>query len=130
MRPSVATFLAGLRDTGVRVFENITALGGTLEGIPVITSSNVPTSADSPNDHMIILLDAAEILLADAGITFDVSEQATVQMSTTPDSPANASTELVSLWQHDLLGILCTRYVHWARRRDGCCAYVSGFSIS
>jgi hypothetical protein len=79
---------------------------------------------------MIILLDSAEILLADAGVEFSTSEQATVQMSTTPDSPVTASTELVSLWQHDLLGILCTRYVYWARRRDGAVAFLSGFSLS
>jgi HK97 family phage major capsid protein len=131
MKPTTALALATVRDaTGDRLFPLLGVSGGSIWGVPVLTSPNVPGSNDSPGDHLVIALDASEILLADAGVELSSSDQATVQMDTAPDSPATASTNLVSLWQHDLLGIIAVRYVRWARRRDTAVAFLRGFSLT
>ena len=77
----------------------MTMTGGTLFGIPVIASENVPAEGGSPSGNRIILVKASEILYADdGGVTVDVSREASVQMNSTPDDPATASTVMVSLW--------------------------------
>jgi HK97 family phage major capsid protein len=130
MRPSTAMFFAGLKDTGIRTFPDITATGGTLLGVPVLTSANTPSDSNSPGDHLVALLDSSEVLFADDGITFDSSYQTSLQMDTEPESPPTASTTMVSLWQHNMLAIMATRFVRWARRRDDCCAFLRGLSTS
>jgi HK97 family phage major capsid protein len=101
--------------------------GGTLAGVPVITTTaSGLTGTNSPTQDRIVLVDAAEVLFADDGATFDISTQADVQLSTTPDSPATASTVWTSLWQRDLVGVLCRRRIRWEPVRDGAAGYIDG----
>ncbi len=94
--------------------------GGTLMGLPVITSENVP-------DGVIILAKPSEILLADDGqVMLDASRVASVQMNDAPDNPATATTVMVSLWQNNLVGVRAERYINWAKRRSGAVQYISG----
>ncbi len=115
MRPGVAAKIALARDTaGGAAYPGITVADGGLAGIPVLTSTAVPSSASG--DSIIVLVDAAEILLADdAGVSFDVSEQASIQMNSAPSSSA---AQQVSLWQNNLLGIRVERMINWAPRRS------------
>jgi hypothetical protein len=94
MRPRLATQLSGLN---IQLTRNVGATGGDISLIPVITSAGVPQGVDGKD--MIVLLDSAELLLADDGIEMSASEQAIVQMLTTPDNPLAASSVLQSLWQ-------------------------------
>lgn len=111
-------------------FNGITAQGGTFFGLPVILSENVPANPGSGSPvtgagARIILAKASEILLADDGQTLlDVSREASLQMNSTPDNPATASTVLTSLWQHNLVGIRAERFVNWAKRRAGAAQYI------
>ena len=111
-------------------FNGITAQGGTFFGLPVILSENVPANPGSGlpvtgAGARIILAKASEILLADDGQTLlDVSREASLQMNSTPDNPATASTVLTSLWQHNLVGIRAERFVNWAKRRAGAAQYI------
>jgi hypothetical protein len=101
--------------------------GGTLAGIPTITTTaSGLTSTDSPGQDRIALIDAAEVLFADDGATVDVSTQADVQLSTTPDSPTTASTEWTSLWARGLVGVLVRRRIRWEPVRDGAAGYIDG----
>lgn len=111
-------------------FNGITAQGGTFFGLPVILSENVPANAGSGSPvtgagARIILAKASEILVADDGQTMlDVSREASLQMNSTPDNPATASTVLTSLWQHNLVGIRAERFVNWAKRRAGAAQFI------
>jgi HK97 family phage major capsid protein/HK97 family phage prohead protease len=109
-------------------FPDITMGGGTLLGLPVITSEGVPQSGGSPSDGFpIILVNASDILLADDGqVVIDASREASLQMDTTPDSPATSSTIMISMWQQNMMAIKAERYINWAKRRAECVGYISG----
>ncbi|MGC4252442.1 MAG: phage major capsid protein [Sphingobium sp.] len=104
--------------------------GGTFFGLPVVLSENIPANPGSGNPvtgagARIILAKANEILLADDGQTMlDVSSEASLQMDSAPDAPATASTVLVSLWQHNMIGIRAERYINWAKRRAGAVQFI------
>lgn len=111
---------------GQPVFPSITEDGGTFLGRPVVTSENIPATGGSPTDGgLIILAKASDILLADDGqVTIDASREASLQMETSPDSPATASTSLVSLWQHNMVAIKAERYINWAKARSTSVAFI------
>lgn len=111
---------------GADSFPNINVNGGTFMGLPVVTSENVPATGGSPTDgSMIALLKQSEILLADDNqVTIDASREASLQMDSTPDSPATASTVLVSMFQHNMVAIRAERYITWKKRRDAAVGYI------
>jgi HK97 family phage major capsid protein/HK97 family phage prohead protease len=121
MNPRTALSLSLLRTTqDMMAFEDLNVNGGTLKGIPVITSGNVPysTSGGSP----IFLIAANEILLAeDGGLTIDMSKEASVQMN---DAPSAGAQSLVSFWQNNLVGLRAEWYVNWLARRTGAVSYI------
>lgn len=113
-----------LNPLGQSAFPNITMNGGTLAGLPVITSEYVPSYTDG---GIVALVNASDIYLADEG-GFDVSmsTEASLQMSDTPDNPPTATTVMVNLWQHNLVGFRAERTINWDRRRDSAVAYLTG----
>lgn len=123
MRPRLAANIAGLntqltRDLGVD--------GGTLAGIPVVTTGNVPRNASSPADDLIVLLDADSIQYADGGVEISASREATVMMDTVPDSPPIPSSIATSFFQSNLAGLRLIRYLTWQARRSGGVAVLTG----
>lgn len=93
--------------------------GGSIYGIPVVTSANV--------GDRLIALDAQGILFADdGGVQIDVSREATVQMDTSPTDPTVAATVLVDLWARNLAGFRGTRWINWKRAATSSVKYVSG----
>lgn len=104
--------------------------GGTFFGLPVVLSENIPANAGTGDPltgagSRIILAKASEILLADDGqVMLDASREASLEMNSTPTSPATASTVLVSLWQHNMVGIRAERFINWAKRRDGVVQFI------
>lgn|SRR6187431_252340 len=125
MSASTALSLAlMLNPLGTPAFPGLTMGGGTLAGLPVITSEYV---RGDTNGSIIVLVNAQDIYLGDEG-GFDVSmsTEASLQMDSSPDDPATATTVLVSLWQHNLVGFRAERAINWARRRDDAVAYLTG----
>jgi HK97 family phage major capsid protein/HK97 family phage prohead protease len=120
------SFSLMLNALGQKEFPDITANGGTLLGFPVITSENVPASGGSPADgHMMVFLLPSEILLADDGnVSIDMSTEASLQMESAPDSPATASTVMVSLWQRNMVALRAEREINWMKRRTGVVSYI------
>jgi HK97 family phage major capsid protein len=117
MTPAMAATLGTSRNVmGVPDFPGLGAEGGTLFGFPVITSTNIVPGATASR---IYLIETSEILFADEGIMLDSSREASVQMNDAPDNPATATTVLVSLWQHNMVGIRAERFVNWLPRRTG-----------
>lgn len=113
---------------GQKEYPGLDVNGGTLAGLPVVASENMPYTGGSPaGGQMIVLAKAGEIMLADDGqATVDASREASLQMDTAPDSPATGATNLVSLWQHNMVGIKAERYINWQKRRAEAVQYISG----
>lgn len=114
MQPDTALSLARLRTGDVRTFPDVGANGGSIWGVPVITSGSVPASN-------IMLIDAAEVLVAEGDLTIEASNQATLDMngSTTPN---------FSLWQRNAIGIKIVRTIRWQKRHPAAAAYLSGLA--
>jgi hypothetical protein len=71
----------------------------------------------------LILIDAAQVLVADeGGIALDVSREATLQLDSAPATPP---TNVVSLWQQNLVGLRAERFITWKRARAEAVAFVT-----
>jgi hypothetical protein len=97
-------------DFNNKLFPDVNKDGGSIEGIPVVTSENIVANGGSPADGALIaFINASDILLADDGaVDVDISTEASIQTDSAPDSPTTASTTLVSLWQTILVGIVAS----------------------
>lgn len=115
-------------DFGTKEFPELNKDGGSIEGIPVVTSENIVANGGSPADGAIIVaINAADILLADDGaVEVDVSTEASLQVDDAPDSPYTSNTVSVSLWQNNLVGIRCERFINWTKARSGSVQYITG----
>lgn len=109
---------------GTKEFPDLTPLGGTLEGFPVIASESVPSDTGG---SMIIFVNAKDVMYADDGpVTIDASREASLQMDTAPDNPTTASTVLISLWQRNMVALRAERYMNWKKARDTAVGYING----
>ncbi len=100
-------------------FPGITAQGGTFFGLPVVTSESTGLTDSSANGHVVALVKASDILIADDGqVTIDVSREASVQMDDAPTNPPVAGTVFQSFWQQNLIGIKAERFITWAKGRS------------
>lgn len=123
MSATVATNLSMLLNAlGQPEFPNVSISGGFLFGFPVIVSQNVGAR--------IIFVNANEILLAeDGGIQIDVSDQASVEMETSPavgeQSPLTTVSNIKSFWQNNLVGLRVERFITWTRGRSSAVEYIS-----
>lgn len=122
MRPSQAMRLGLMRNTlGTKEFPDLSAAGGNVEGVTVITSNNIPATGGSPTDGypVIGLLPSSIVIADDGGVSIDMSREASLQMSDTPDSPLTTSTVMRNLWQHNELAIKAERFITWKVARTG-----------
>ena len=110
--PGTASKIAAL-DIG----RETTVNGGTLLGLPVITTPAAAANA--------IVVDAPGVYLADAGIDLDVSTEAMLEMSDAVTSPPVAATVFQSLWQTDMVAIRAERFVCWAVVGTNCVQFVT-----
>jgi HK97 family phage major capsid protein len=122
MPNTLALSLSLLRNSlGQQEFPGLTMNGGNLEGIPVITSQYLASSASYGN--MVVALSANDIGLADDGaVDVKVSDQATIEMTDTPagdaTTPTAGSTAYVSMFQTNSLAILAERFITWKKLRS------------
>jgi HK97 family phage major capsid protein len=127
MRPSVAVKLSLMRDSaGGVAFPGLGYNGGSIGGVPVMTSSALPSSVSGGS--IIVALDQSEILLADdGGVTIDGSTEASLQLDSAPSSSA---ANQVSLFQNNLAALRAERTINWApRRASGVAAYIDGVML-
>jgi hypothetical protein len=118
MTPSQALNLGLMRNSlGQKEFPDITMAGGVIEGFPVVTSTNIAATGGSPTDgYAIVAVNGPNIYLAEEGIEVDISREASLQMSDSPDSPETASTVPVSLWQRNMVAIKAERFITWTKK--------------
>lgn len=99
-------------------FPGITIAGGSYRGLSFVVSNAAGTN--------VIALQPQLILYADDGaVTIDASREASLQMDSAPASPADATTVLVSLWQHNLVGLRAERFVNWKRANANAVKYLT-----
>ena len=102
--PAIAKTLSVLHtSSGDAAFPAAQYNGGQVGGIEIVPS-------DAVTSGQMILVDAQQLALASEAILLDASDQASVQMDTAPDSPPTSATNMVSLWQMDMLGLKATRF--------------------
>lgn len=120
-----------LNALGQREFPDITMNGGTLFGVPVVTSQYL-ASGGSPAGAYIILINASDIYYAQEGLMVDSSGEASIEMDDAPtqDGLAGTGASLVSLWQNNLLGIKVERFITWKKRRDTAAQYLSNVAYT
>lgn len=107
-----------LTTNGVLVNANLTAKGGSILGVPVVTSQSA--------GNVVALIHPPSIIYADdGGVNIDVSREATVEMNTTPTSPVTASSVLVSLWSQNLIGLRAERFLNYKRVRSTSVVYTT-----
>jgi len=103
---------------GTPVFPEVTISGGNFKGIGIITSQAA--------GGMVVALQPQLILYADdGGVTIDASREASLQMDSAPASPADATTVMVSLWQHNLVGLRAERFINWKRANANAVKYLT-----
>lgn len=125
MSHSTALALSLMKNAlGQPEYPTLTMMGGTFQGLPVITSQYVRTG--SPTTELVILVNADDIFLSDDGqVTVDASREASLEMldsSLVQNQPTGAS--LVSLWQNNLIGLRAERVINWSKRRDGVVQFI------
>jgi HK97 family phage major capsid protein len=106
-----------LTSNGVLVNPNLTAKGGSVLGIPVVTSQSA--------GNVVALVHAPSILFASGGLNIDVSREASVEMNTAPTSPVTASSAYISLWQLNLIGLRADWFINWKRARTTAVVYTT-----
>lgn len=128
MPPGVALKLALMRNAnGVRVFPDITRNGGTLEGFPVVTSQYA-AQIGSPNSNILAMISAQDIYLSDDGqVTVDVSREASIEMSNTPEDESGT---VVSMFQTNQIALRAERFITWSKRRTNAARYVAGVNYT
>lgn len=110
---------------GQKEWPELTMLGGTFEGLPVIVSQYIPNSVSGGD--MIVLVNASDVYLADDGmVTIDVSREASLQML---DNPTNASadgtaTTMVSMFQTESIAMKAVRTINWKKKRAAAVQYI------
>jgi HK97 family phage major capsid protein len=120
-----------LNALGAREFPDINMNGGTLFGVPVVTSQYLATGG-SPAGAYVILLNADDIYYAQEGLMVDSSGEASIEMDDDPtqDGLAGTGASLVSLWQNNLLGIKVERFITWKKRRSTAAQYLSNVAYT
>lgn len=98
-------------------FGSVNMTGGTLMGMQLIVSDNVPTDTGGA---LLVLLKPSEIYVADAGgVRVDTSREATLDMGggNTPD---------FNLWQKNCVAFRAERFISWKKRRANAVTWISG----
>jgi HK97 family phage major capsid protein len=120
MSPNNALILSFQKNAiGAPMFPDLTAAGGTVNGMKIVTSGAVGTNVVALVPELILLAD-------DGGITIDVSREASLQMSDAPMDPADATTVFVSLWQNNCVGLRAEWFITWLKAYAAAARYVSG----
>jgi HK97 family phage major capsid protein/HK97 family phage prohead protease len=106
-------------------FPGLSMGGGTLNGIPVITSQYAANASGGGN--LVIALNQRELFLADDGqVTVDASTEASLQMLDNPtnNSATGTPTTVVSMYQTNSIALRAERFINWRKRRSTAVTYM------
>jgi capsid protein len=110
MSTVTGNYISRLRGSGgAPAFPQMSARGGTLLGLPCLTSAHV-TTVGSPAQRFITLLDASKItVIDDGGANFSVSKTTSLAMADNPSAPST----MVSLFQTESRACKVVRNANW-----------------
>lgn len=114
---------------GSFLFPNLGVNGGSILGVPVLTTATALPAVNSPNEETALLIHADSIMVGDSGVTIDISGSASVEMESVPTGPVE-TTIMTSLFQHDLVGLRAIRFMSWAARRANAVALLNGINLA
>lgn len=106
-------------------FPGLSMTGGTLMGIPVITSQYAANASSYGN--LVIAVNTRDIFLADDGsVDISVSREASLSMDGAPsmNSTTPTAAQLVSMWQTNSLAIKAERYINWKKARTNAVSFM------
>ena len=111
LHPGSALHMSMLEGTnGGVVFPDIGVRGGSVAGIPTITSAACALTA-SPSETFMALIDPSRILFAsDDGVQVETARHTSLQLN---DGPGTGAQQMVSLWQTGLRGLKLSIPVSW-----------------
>ena len=119
MSPSNAFVLSNRRSAmGSPDFPSMAISGGSISGVPVITSSVCGTNIIAVVPQYVLFAD-------DGGVRIDVSQEASVQMVDNPGVP-DATTVYRSFWQDNLIGLRAERFVAWIKTHANAVNMITG----
>ena len=107
--PLAIQSLALRNSTGQSSFPLLGVTGGEIAGVPALVSDGV-------DENTLVLLDANQIVVADAGIVLDSSRHATISLS---DDGTGAQS---SLWQQNATGLKAERIFAMHPLGENCAA--------
>lgn len=103
-----------VNSSGDTAFPGLSATGGSILGIPVVTSNALTTD--------IYAIHTPSILVADEdGLEIDVSDQASLIMDSAPAAvtqAAGVASVYTSLWQANLIALRAERMITWGKARS------------
>jgi HK97 family phage major capsid protein len=100
-----------LNAIGSPLFPGLNATGGSIIGVPVLTSQGV--------GNQVIIAHAPSILMADEnGVEIDISREASLQLDSAPTDPIDATATMTSLWQANLVALRVERWITWGKARS------------
>jgi len=108
-----------LNAVGSPLFPGLNASGGSIIGVPVVTSQAV--------GNQVIIAHAPSILMADEnGVEIDISREASLQLDSAPTDPPDATAVLTSLWQANLVALRVERWITWGKARSTAVDRITG----
>jgi hypothetical protein len=123
MSTAYATFLSTLRGTaGAPSYPGVTALGGELLGIPILTTAGIASNT-SPALGTVLLVDGSQIAQNNNdSVGLDASSEASLVMDDA--SPAGAQSE-VSMFETNSVCLRAQRWLSVARQKAGSCVAIT-----
>lgn len=118
--PKTAAQLAMVQAGGTFAFPDVGPRGGSILGIPVLTSRASPRDAGG---GQIALVDPTAIMAADIATEIAKSEHASLQMDDAPDASEDG---MVSLWQCNLVAFKAEVFTNWQVQHEGSVAVITG----
>jgi HK97 family phage major capsid protein/HK97 family phage prohead protease len=113
---------------GNQQFPGLSMLGGTLQGLPVITTQAAKIAGSPQFGEMIVLLNPAEVFLADDGnATIEASDQVSIEMkdnATNQSTATSVGTSMVSMFQTESIAVKAVRHINWAKARSQAAAFI------
>lgn len=122
--PAVAVGLSLIRhETGEAAYPLVTARGGTLAGLPLLTSAGCPAG------HL-VAIDGSALVKGGDAILPEVSRSASLEMSSAPVGNVTNSTgqtqNPVSMFTTDSTAAKLVRTIGWKLRRANAVGYITG----
>jgi hypothetical protein len=129
MHPKTALTMSLMKNSnGDSAFPNLGATGGSIVGVPCVTSVAC-VRAGSPDEKLIAALDGARIVVADdSEVTVSASGVTTVAMSSAPSSQSTATSAgeaSVGMWQTSSTAIKLTKAINWQRVENSAVSWMT-----